>query len=1140
MTNQNQKQSAQDIKIPWRNRILTRTLVLLLIISLIPILLIGGAAGYFVGKDAKKKAEDSLVTTVSDITNLIDNYIIDLTKDMEFIASHIDQKDVFSKDNIRLLSAFTSSHRDIQTIWVTDNEGKDRVLFSHDRMITAADFEVDTQSPVSHPRDKGLVWHGTKRNMFGEYLVIASIFIMAPWQTQSAGVMFFEIRLEDIQNILKRIGVGKTGYAFVVNKSGQLIGHTDRSLVLAGTDMTFHPEVKLMLDDRSRDFKPHLSPHKDVSGKALLSAYQRVTPLRWGVVVEQKKSEVYQMRNRLIWLTTGIFTALILLVVPLAILFSLKLTHPIKKLFETTRKLTGGNRDARAEIAKNDEVGAFAKMFNQLIEFHQKSERIIVEEREFSNSLISSMQDGFSVLDSSSVRILVNNAFCQMTGFSREELIGVGPPQPYWPPEEYEEIERTFQKTLQGEFDNFELTFMRKNGERFPVIISPSWIKDKNGNIISYITTVKDITERKQAELELQKREQLLSSILDNVSIHIWDFDGEEYSYLSKSYCEYTGIDSSLPLTIESWTECVHPDDLPTAVKIWQEAWEGKKEHDNYFRLKSTSGEFRDFWCHAIPIFDKGGQFSYFQGFNVDITERKKAEEALRESEANYRELVENTNCIILKYDNNNKITFFNEYAQEFFGYHKDEILGKNVMIIVPEKESTGRVLKTLPKDILESPEDYTENINENIRKNGESVWISWRNQASRDSKGNVIGNLAVGQDITERTWMEKELQETQKELDIIFNSVPAMIWSKNSEGKYLRVNKTYCEAVGLSKEKILDRTDYDLYPTDIADQYSKYDQEVINYRKPVSGIEESHLKPSGDYGWSLTEKLPYYDAEGAVVGTIGFALDITERKQAEEQLKKYAAALEKARNTLEQKVQERTQELKEAHNALIRKEKLAVLGQLSSGVAHELRNPLGVIKNACYFLNMKIKTIEDEAVKDNIKIMSREISTADRIITDLLDFARIREPIRQATDINQLITQTLSKSLIPENITVSTDLPEGMASIAIDPIQTSQIFLNLIENAVHAMGKGGNLKIATKVKNGITEIIFTDEGHGIPKENLSKIFEPLFTTKAKGIGLGLSVSNSLAKANGADILVESEEGKGSRFVVRFGEWSSG
>jgi PAS domain S-box-containing protein len=143
----------------------------------------------------------------------------------------------------------------------------------------------------------------------------------------------------------------------------------------------------------------------------------------------------------------------------------------------------------------------------------KRAEEALREVKEFSDDLIASMQDGFSVLDSSGVHINVNSAFCQMTGFSREELIGVGPPHPYWPPEAYEEIERTFQKTLRGEFANFELTFMRKNGERFPVILSPSWIKDKEGNVISYFATVKDITQRKRAEEEISHRAKQLALI---------------------------------------------------------------------------------------------------------------------------------------------------------------------------------------------------------------------------------------------------------------------------------------------------------------------------------------------------------------------------------------------------------------------------------------------------------------------------------------------------------------------------------------------------------------------------------------------------------------------------------------------------
>jgi PAS domain S-box-containing protein len=134
-------------------------------------------------------------------------------------------------------------------------------------------------------------------------------------------------------------------------------------------------------------------------------------------------------------------------------------------------------------------------------------------ETEFSERIIDSMRDGFSILDSQGIHLKVNAALCRMTGFSREELIGVGPPHPYWPPEEIDKIQAAFQKTLQGHIGDFELIFRRKNGERFPAIVSPSWIDDEHGKVISYFANVKDITERKLAEEERFRLEQQLQQV---------------------------------------------------------------------------------------------------------------------------------------------------------------------------------------------------------------------------------------------------------------------------------------------------------------------------------------------------------------------------------------------------------------------------------------------------------------------------------------------------------------------------------------------------------------------------------------------------------------------------------------------------
>lgn len=243
------------------------------------------------------------------------------------------------------------------------------------------------------------------------------------------------------------------------------------------------------------------------------------------------------------------------------------------------------------------------------------------------------------------------------------------------------------------------------------------------------------------------------------------------------------------------------------------------------------------------------------------------------------------------------------------------------------------------------------------------------------------------------------------------------------------------------------------------------------------------------------------------------------------------AIALENAR--LFQNLEERTRALKEAQEELVKKEKLAVLGQLAGGVGHELRNPLGVIKNSIYFLKMRFQD-GDEKSKRHMSIMEREIGTANKIITDLLDFSRIKEPTRVSTDLNELVQEILAQYPIDGEVRVDTELDPNLPKVNIDKDQIRQVLLNMIMNGVQAMPDGGLLTIKTSVEDGYVDVSFKDRGCGIPEENLEKIFQPLFTTKAKGLGLGLAVSRGLAKANDADITLESLVNYGTTVHVKF------
>ena len=210
----------------------------------------------------------------------------------------------------------------------------------------------------------------------------------------------------------------------------------------------------------------------------------------------------------------------------------------------------------------------------------------------------------------------------------------------------------------------------------------------------------------------------------------------------------------------------------------------------------------------------------------------------------------------------------------------------------------------------------------------------------------------------------------------------------------------------------------------------------------------------------------------------------------------------------------------------------MAAIGQLASGVGHELRNPLGVIGNSVYYLNMKLKDT-DEKVGKHLNILKREIQRSNEIITDLLDFSRAKPPLLKECDVNSIVKEALADIKVPENIAVETQFDKNLPAIFADPDQIRRIFLNISTNAAQAMPDGGRLKIKTAVKENFLEIGFTDTGQGITKEKLKQIFEPLYTTKAKGIGLGMSIVKSIVDGHKGRIEVESEVDKGTTFTVK-------
>ncbi len=254
---------------------------------------------------------------------------------------------------------------------------------------------------------------------------------------------------------------------------------------------------------------------------------------------------------------------------------------------------------------------------------------------------------------------------------------------------------------------------------------------------------------------------------------------------------------------------------------------------------------------------------------------------------------------------------------------------------------------------------------------------------------------------------------------------------------------------------------------------------------------------------------------------------------QMAQELKASRSLLVKQSEQLEARVEERTRQLLAVQEELVRNEKLALLSKVADTVGHELRNPLGVINNAVYFLQMVLADADD-TVKEYLGIINSEIADAERIVSDLLDAVRTKPPQAETVDVADLIEQTLRRCRIPADVNVKLDIPKTLSAIRADPQQMQQVLWNLITNGVEAMPQGGTLEVvASEDKQAQSvRISIKDSGVGIAPEQQARLFQPLFTTKVRRIGLGLVVVKNLTKANGGSVEVQSDLGKGTTFAI--------
>jgi two-component system cell cycle sensor histidine kinase/response regulator CckA len=356
----------------------------------------------------------------------------------------------------------------------------------------------------------------------------------------------------------------------------------------------------------------------------------------------------------------------------------------------------------------------------------------------------------------------------------------------------------------------------------------------------------------------------------------------------------------------------------------------------------------------------------------------------------------------------------------------------------------------------------------------------------------------------------KKNLQQKSEELQTMIDSSPAMIFYKDKNNRYIRVNKAFAQVTGLPIKKIIGKKDKELFEKKSHFlQDDSADLKEIRKGKPILNKEESFQTKNG-IRVLLVNKIPYKNIDGKTEGVIGFALDITDRRRLEEEQSKAS--------------------------------KLESLGLLAGGIAHDFNNILTAILGNISLGEALVN--KDAEIYRRLKEAENACLRAKDLTQQLLTFSKGGAPIKTSTSIADLIKESAWFSLHGSNIRCEFDIAEDLWCVEVDEAQITQVINNLIVNAKQAMEDGGKIKVTAEnyisPSNGkvplkvgkYIRLCIEDQGHGIAEEHLSKIFDPYFTTKAQASGLGITTAWSIIKKHGGSLTVESEKGIGTMFEI--------
>jgi len=774
--------------------------------------------------------------------------------------------------------------------------------------------------------------------------------------------------------------------------------------------------------------------------------------------------------------------------------------------------------------------------------------------------LFENASDAIYILDTHGNFVAVNRKAEELTGFKREEFIGKSFKK-IIPAKSYLKAARGFLDVIRGKSIRLELELKTATKKTLLVeVTSTPFISD--GITIGTLGIVRDITEHKKAEKALQESEERFRTLMEETPISICNVDlTGKITYVNKSFEEATGYSRDEVVGKNGFKLGLMSDEtLKLFAGRMKERLIGKPSRLSEGRFKRKDGEW--IWAEVEGrVIKKFGVPVGFQLTARDITERKRAEEERKRYEEKLSALNTYSRNLNTARSMEDIYELTLEAVEKTLGFEfADILILKEKTLCLATHRGYSRVSS------LELPLDGEKGVTARAARTGKPVSVPDISKEEAYVEGGLamrselavpieIGNKVLGvlnveskeldafnekdQELLEilafhaATAMSnleharnlekqaREIRESQEKFERFFMDNPEAAVYVSSDFRVLDVNPRFTKLFGYSLDEIKEK-----HIDDVVVQGDRKEEAEMLNREALKGYfyHETIRKRKDGILIPVSISVARITVEGKVIGAVGLYRDITERKQMERKLEEYSQHLEEL-------VDKRTKELKETQEQLLKAERLAAIGEVAAMVGHDLRNPLTGIGAATYYLKKKLGPEINQKAMEMLELIEKDIEHSNNIITDLLEYSRDVRLELTETNPKFLVNEALLLVELPQNIQVL-DSTRSEPKIRVDSERMKRVFVNIIKNAVDAMSEGGILTITSNESNGSLEMAFADTGAGMSEEVLAKLWTPLFTTKAEGMGLGLSVCKRFVEAHGGTISVESVVVKGTRFTV--------